>query len=102
MEKRQSLGFSDIRSSGRPWMVIYLWERWYQEVFGIGINNMRKFIIKVVCLVLCLFIALNAVTQLLTMSNTAANIAGIVLLIAAIWIGVEIIIKLIKTEENEE
>lgn len=69
---------------------------------GIGTNNMRKFIIKVVCLVLCLFIALNAVTQLLTMSNTAANIAGIALLIVAIWIGVEVIIKFIKTKENEK
>lgn len=57
---------------------------------------MRKFIIKVVCLVLGLFIALNTVTQLLTVSNTAANIAGIVLLIAAIWIGVEIFIKILK------
>lgn len=63
---------------------------------------MRKFIIKVVCLVLCLFIALNAVTQLLTMSNTAANIAGIALFIVAIWIGAEVIIKFIKTKENEE
>lgn len=63
---------------------------------------MRKFIIKVVYLVLCLFIALNAVTQLLTMSSTAANIAGIVLFIVAIWIGVEVIIKFIKTKENEE
>ena len=63
---------------------------------------MRKFIIKVVCLVLCLFIALNAITQLLTMSNTAANIAGIALLIVAIWTGVEVIIKFIKTKENEE
>lgn len=61
---------------------------------------MRKFIIKVVCLVLGLFIALNTVTQLLTVSNTAANIAGIVLLIAAIWIGVEVFIKI--TKENEE
>lgn len=61
---------------------------------------MRKFIIKVVCLVLGLFIALNAVTQLLTVSNTAANIAGIVLLIAAIWIGVEVFIKI--TKENED
>lgn len=51
---------------------------------------------------LCLFIALNAVTQLLTMSNTAANIVGIVLFIVAIWIGVEVIIKFIKTKENEE
>lgn len=59
---------------------------------------MRKFIIKVVCL----FIALNAVTQLLTMSNTAANIAGIVLFIVAIWTGVEVITKLIKTKENEK
>jgi hypothetical protein len=57
---------------------------------------MRKFIIKVVCLVLGLFIALNTVTQLLTVSNTAANIAGIVLLIAAIWIGVEVFIKILK------
>lgn len=63
---------------------------------------MRKFIIKVVCLVLGLFIALNAVTQLLTMSNTAANIAGIVLFIAVIWIGVEVIIKFIKTKRNED
>lgn len=63
---------------------------------------MRKFIIKIVCLVLGLFIALNAVTQLLTMSNTVVNIAGIVLLIVAIWIGVEIIIKLIKIGENEK
>lgn len=61
---------------------------------------MRKFIIKVVCLVLGLFIALNTVTQLLTVSNTAANIAGIVLLIAAIWIGVEVFIKI--TKENED
>lgn len=63
---------------------------------------MRKFIIKVVYLVLCLFIALNAVTQLLTMSSTAANIAGTVLFIVAIWIGLEVIIKFIKTKENEE
>ena len=63
---------------------------------------MRKFIIKVVCLVLCLFIALNAVTQLLNMSNTAANIAGIVLFIVAIWMGVEVIIKFIKTKEDEK
>ena len=63
---------------------------------------MRKFIIKVVCLVLSLFIALNAVTQLLTVSNTAANIAGIVLFIAVIWIGVEVIIKFIKTKRNED
>ena len=63
---------------------------------------MRKFIIKLVCLVLGLFIALNAVTQLLTMSNTAANIAGIVLFIVAIWAGVEVIIKFIKTKENEK
>lgn len=63
---------------------------------------MRKFIIKVVCLVLGLFIALNAVTQLLTVSNTAANIVGIVLFIAVIWIGVEVIIKFIKTKRNED
>ena len=63
---------------------------------------MRKFIIKVACLVLCLFTALNAVNQLLTMSNTAANIAGIVLFIVAIWIGVEVIIKFIKTKEDEK
>ncbi len=62
----------------------------------------RKFIIKIICLVLCLFIALNAVTQLLTMSNTAANITGIVLFTTAIWIGVEVIIKFIKTKENEK
>lgn len=63
---------------------------------------MRKFIIKIICLVLCLFIQLNTVTQLLTMSNTAANIVGIVLFIAAIWIGAEVMIKFIKTKENEE
>lgn len=63
---------------------------------------MRKFIIKAVCLVLGLFISLNAITQLLTMSNTATNIAGIVLLIVAMWIGAEITIKLVKTTENEE
>lgn len=63
---------------------------------------MRKFIIKVVCLVLGLFIALNTVTQLLTVSNTAANIAGIVLFIAVIWIGVEVIIKFIKTKRKED
>ena len=63
---------------------------------------MRKFIIKIVCLVLGVFIALNAVTQLLTMSNTVANIAGIVLFIVAIWIGVEVIIKFIKTKEDEK
>lgn len=63
---------------------------------------MRKFIMKVACLVLSLFITLNAVTQLLTMSNTAANIAGIVLFIVAIWIGVEVIIKFIKTKEDEK
>lgn len=57
---------------------------------------------KVACLVLSLFITLNAVTQLLTMSNTAANIAGIVLFIVAIWIGVEVIIKFIKTKEDEK
>lgn len=57
---------------------------------------------KVVCLVLCLFITLNAVTQLLTMSNTAANITGIVLFIVAIWMGVEVIIKFIKTKEDEK
>ena len=63
---------------------------------------MRKFIIKIVCSVLGLFIALNAVTQLLTMSNTAANIAGIVLFIVAICIGVGVIIKFIKTKEDEK
>lgn len=63
---------------------------------------MRKFIIKLVFAVLGLFIALNTVTQLVNMSNTAANIAGFVLLIVAIWIGIEIIIKLIETKENEE
>ena len=62
----------------------------------------RKFIIKAICIVLCLFIALNTVTQLLTMSNTVANIAGIVLFIVAIWTGVEVIIKFIKTKENEK
>lgn len=61
---------------------------------------MRKFIIKLVFAVLGLFIALNTVTQLVNMSNTAANIAGFVLLIVAIWIGVEIFIKII--EENEK
>lgn len=63
---------------------------------------MRKFIIKVVCLVLCLFIALNNVTQLLTIGNTYANIAGIILFMVAIWVGGEVIIKFIKTKENEK
>ena len=102
MEKNRSLSFSGIRSFGSPWMVMYLWERWWLGIIGIGINMNRKFIIKAICLVLCLFIALNAVTQLLTMSNTAANIAGIVLFIIAIWIGVEVIIKFIKAKENEK
>jgi hypothetical protein len=35
-------------------------------------------------------------------SNTAANIAGIILFVVAIWIGVEVMIKLIKTKENEK
>ena len=63
---------------------------------------MRKFIIKVVCLVLCLFIALSNVTQLLTIGNTYANIAGIILFMVAIWVGGEVIIKFIKTKENEK
>lgn len=63
---------------------------------------MRKFIIKLICLVLYFFIASNAVTLLLTVSNTAANIAGIALFIAAIWIGVEVIIISIKTKEDEK
>ena len=62
---------------------------------------MRKFIIKLVCSVLGLFIALNAVTQLLTVSNTAANIAGSVLLIVAIWVGVEVFIKIIENENEK-
>ena len=82
-------------------------ESFYQWAYGSKklytfVYNMRKFIITVVCLVLCLFIALNAVTQLLTISNTVVNIAGIVLLIVAIWIGVEVIIKFIKIIENEK
>lgn len=63
---------------------------------------MKRFIIKVLLLVPCLFIALSVVTQLLTMSNTVANIAGIVLFIVAIWIGMEVIIKFIKAKENEK
>ena len=57
---------------------------------------MRAFIIKIICLLLCLIIALSAVTQLLTLSNTAANIAGITLFIAVLWIGGEILFKLIN------
>lgn len=62
---------------------------------------MRKFI-KVVCLVLYLFIVLITVIKLPTMSNTAVNIAGIVFFIVAIWTGVGVIIKFIKTKENEK
>jgi hypothetical protein len=61
----------------------------------------RIFIIKVISLVLCLFIALSTVTQLLTLGNTVANIAGVALLIVTAWIGVEIIIKFIKTKDEE-
>lgn len=61
----------------------------------------RVFIIKVICLVLCLFIALSTVTQLLTLGNTAANIAGVALFIVAVWVGVEVIIKFIKTKNEE-
>ena len=59
---------------------------------------MRKFIIKIIGLVLCLFIALSAVTQLLTLSNTIANIAGIILFIAVLWVGGEILFKLINNK----
>lgn len=61
----------------------------------------RIFIIKVISLVLCLFIALSAVTQLLTLGNTVANIAGVALFIVAVWVGVEVIIKFIKTKDEK-
>jgi hypothetical protein len=61
----------------------------------------RIFIIKVISLVLCLFIALSTVTQLLTLGNTVANIAGVALFIVAVWVGVEVIIKFIKTKDEE-
>lgn len=64
---------------------------------------MRKFLIKIIGLVLCLFIALSVVTQLLTLSNTAANIAGIILFIAVLWVGGEILNKIInKASKNED
>jgi hypothetical protein len=61
----------------------------------------RIFIIKVISLVLCLFIALSTVTQLLTLGNTVANIAGVALFIVAVWVGVEVIIKFIKTKDEK-
>lgn len=61
----------------------------------------RKFIIKVISLILCLFLVLSTVTQLLTLSNTVANIAGVALFIVTAWIGVEVIIKFIKTKDEE-
>lgn len=62
---------------------------------------MRKFIIKIICLVVCLFISLSAVTQLLTLSNTVANIAGSALFVVTMWLGVEVVIKIIK-DKNEK
>lgn len=62
---------------------------------------MRKFIIKIICLVVCLFISLSTVTQLLTLSNTVANIAGSALFVVTMWLGVEVVIKIIK-EKNEK
>lgn len=62
---------------------------------------MRKFIIKIICLVVCLFISLSAITQLLTLSNTVANIAGSALFVVTMWLGVEVVIKIIK-DKNEK
>lgn len=62
---------------------------------------MRKFIIKIVCLVVCLFISLNSITQLLTLSNTFANVAGSALFIVTIWLGVEVVIKIIKDKDEK-
>lgn len=59
---------------------------------------MKELIIKITGLVLCLFIALSVITQLLTLSNTVANIAGIILFIAVLWVGGEILFKLINNK----
>lgn len=59
---------------------------------------MRELIIKIIGLVLCLFIVLNVITQLFTLSNTVANAAGSILLIAVLWIGGEILFKLINNK----
>lgn len=57
---------------------------------------MREFIIQIISLVLCLFIVLSVITQLLTLSNTIANMTGIILFIAVLCIGGEILSKLIN------
>lgn len=59
---------------------------------------MRELIIKIIGLVLCLFIVLSVITQLLTLSNTIANMTGIILFIAVLWIGGEILFKLINNK----
>lgn len=59
---------------------------------------MREFIIQIIGLVLCLFIVLSVITQLLTLSNTIANMTGIILFIAVLWVGGEILFKLINNK----
>lgn len=61
---------------------------------------MRELIIKIIGLVLCLFIVLTVITQLLTLSNTVANIAGAFLFIAVLWVGGEILFKLINNKRK--
>lgn len=59
---------------------------------------MGKYIIRIICLVFCIGIALSTIEQLLTLSNTIANIAGIILFIAVLWVGGEILFKLINNK----
>lgn len=59
---------------------------------------MGKHIIRIICLVFCMGIALSAIEQLLTLSNTTANIVGAFLSVAVLWIGGEILFKLINNK----
>lgn len=59
---------------------------------------MGKYIIRIICLVFCIGMVLSAIEQLLTLSNTVANIAGIILFIAVLWVGGEILFKLINNK----
>lgn len=64
---------------------------------------MGKYIIRFIGIMFCISIALSAIEQLLTQSNTAANIAGAFLSIAVLWIGGEVLYKLInKASEDED
>lgn len=59
---------------------------------------MGKYIIRIICLVFCIGIALSAIEQLLTLSNTIANTVGVILFIAVLWVGGEILFKLINNK----